>query len=585
VSADRLRRAVRLGQSRPYVVVAVAALAAIGLLAIFAVQLAHMQASTRDGVKNRFRDRAGVTSALTDSIFAASASSSDTASAFRGRTISERQLGEAAKAGGLDYVVILDERGELIASSPGLPADTRKRLLAGPAQVEAALLGTPFSVSDVLTSGGESVIDFVQTFATPYGRRVLVRGLPSRLLSGFIGAYLARIPTRGVGGTAYIVDSRGNVVSSADPSATMGRPVPEPDLRQAVADGPAGSFGGDLYFVAAPVTNTPWRVVLTASESKLFASVSGSRKWLPWLILAAFAVAAALALVLLGRALRDAAALSRANTGLRGANAQLEGTNSLLRRAAELARSNAELEQFASIASHDLQEPLRKVQTFAAQLNIHERDRLSEEGQDYLRRMSDAAGRMRMLIDDLLTFSRVSTQGRTFTDVDLTMVAREVTADLEITIAEAGASVQIDPLPTISADRPQMGQLLQNLIANALKFRRDGVAPTVRISGRVSGGTAEITVRDNGIGFDPQYGTRIFRAFERLHSRTDYPGTGIGLALCRKIAERHHGTITADGTPGAGAIFTFTLPIEQPERGGDPAEVPDSVPDPTATHA
>jgi light-regulated signal transduction histidine kinase (bacteriophytochrome) len=191
-----------------------------------------------------------------------------------------------------------------------------------------------------------------------------------------------------------------------------------------------------------------------------------------------------------------------------------------------------------------------------------------------------------MLIDDLLMFSRVSTQGRPFVPIDLSAVAEQTLSDLEVTIAEAGASVVVEPLPTVCADRSQMGQLLQNLIANALKFRRPGVVPEVRVSGRVSGGTAEITVRDNGIGFEPEYGTRIFRAFERLHSRSAYPGTGIGLALCRKIAERHNGTITAEGVPDVGATFVVTLPVEQPvddsdESGAQPVSVPDS---PTPTH-
>jgi light-regulated signal transduction histidine kinase (bacteriophytochrome) len=234
----------------------------------------------------------------------------------------------------------------------------------------------------------------------------------------------------------------------------------------------------------------------------------------------------------------------------------------LLRHAAELSRSNAELEQFASIASHDLQEPLRKVQTFATQLNATERERLSEEGQDYLRRMSDAAGRMRSLIDDLLMFSRVSTQGRPFAAVDLGEIVEQVLIDLEVSIHESGATVTVDELPRLQADAMQMRQLMQNLLGNALKFRREGVVPELRVSARVDDHVAELTVQDNGIGFDEQYATRIFRAFERLHGARAYPGTGIGLALCRKIVERHNGTITAAGTVGVGATFTIRLPLE-----------------------
>jgi light-regulated signal transduction histidine kinase (bacteriophytochrome) len=249
----------------------------------------------------------------------------------------------------------------------------------------------------------------------------------------------------------------------------------------------------------------------------------------------------------------------------------LENTNALLRRAAELARSNAELEQFASIASHDLQEPLRKVQTFAAQLTAREHERLSEEGQDFLRRMSDAAGRMRSLIDDLLMFSRVSTKGRPFVEVDLDAVVSQVLVDLELSTEETGARLTIGELPVVAADPVQMRQLLQNLLGNALKFRREGVVPEVGVSAVVTDGVAELTIQDNGLGFEAQYATRIFRAFERLHGARAYPGTGIGLALCRKIVERHHGTITADGQAGSGATFTVRLPVEQTAETVTPA--------------
>jgi light-regulated signal transduction histidine kinase (bacteriophytochrome) len=201
---------------------------------------------------------------------------------------------------------------------------------------------------------------------------------------------------------------------------------------------------------------------------------------------------------------------------------------------------------------------------------------LTDEGQDYLRRMSDAAGRMRSLIDDLLMFSRVTSKGQALTPVDLGGVAEQVIGDLDLAIQESGASVSLGDLPTIEADDVQMRQLLQNLIANALKFRRPEVEPEIAIDAEVSDGHMTLTVSDNGIGFDPQYSTRIFRAFERLHGRAAYPGTGIGLALCRKIVERHSGTITAESRVGFGATFTVTMPIEQHPDPEAEAETPDA---------
>jgi light-regulated signal transduction histidine kinase (bacteriophytochrome) len=267
------------------------------------------------------------------------------------------------------------------------------------------------------------------------------------------------------------------------------------------------------------------------------------------------------------RVLRSRDELGAINAQLEQLNGDLTEANTTLeRRAAELARSNEELDQFASIASHDLQEPLRKVRTFTEQLATTEGDHLSEQGRDYLRRANNAAERMQKLIEDLLRFSRVTTQGHPFAPVDLNEVTHQVLSDLEAQVEETAAVVHVGDLPTISADALQMRQLLQNLVSNALKFRREGVTPEVKIEATLSDKDVRLLVSDNGIGFEPQYSLRIFRVFERLHGRTEYPGTGIGLALCRKIAERHGGTIVAESEPEGGSTFTVTLPLHQSEE-------------------
>ena len=252
----------------------------------------------------------------------------------------------------------------------------------------------------------------------------------------------------------------------------------------------------------------------------------------------------------------------------------------LARRAEELARSNDDLEEFAYVASHDLQEPLRKVLSFGDRLQTNYGDALGEEGLDYVTRMRDAADRMQRLITDLLNFSRVTTQGQAFVPVDLGRVAREVVSDLEVRIQETDGRVEYSDLPTIDADPLQMHQLLQNLIANALKYRRQDAPPVVQVSARIvetdppsayakPTKMCEIVVTDNGIGFEEQYADRIFGIFQRLHGRGKYEGTGVGLALCRKIAERHDGTITAQGRPGEGATFIVTLPVNHAKIGGN----------------
>lgn len=234
----------------------------------------------------------------------------------------------------------------------------------------------------------------------------------------------------------------------------------------------------------------------------------------------------------------------------------------------ELSRSNEELQEFAFVASHDLQEPLRKIKTFGDRLKASCGDVLNEQGRDYLERMQNAARRMQTLIEDLLTLSRVTTRAQPFVAVDLLQVTQEVLSDLEISIQQTGATIEIGELPVIDADPLQMRQLLQNLIGNALKFHQKEIQPVVKIyskilydSEHVSPEQCQIIVEDNGIGFNEKYLDRIFNVFQRLHGRSEYDGTGIGLAICRKIVERHQGSITARSEPGRGAKFIVTLPI------------------------
>ena len=241
----------------------------------------------------------------------------------------------------------------------------------------------------------------------------------------------------------------------------------------------------------------------------------------------------------------------------------------------KLEQSNRELQDFASVASHDLQEPLRKIQAFGDLLRSQYGPLLPEAGQEYLQRMQNAAGRMQTLINDLLAFSRVTTKAKPFVTVDLNQVVREVLSDLEVHIERVSGQVQCDRLPTIEADPLQMRQLLQNLISNSLKFHQLNITPQITIHAQACqsqsafGDGAEteayqILVADNGIGFDEKYLDRIFTVFQRLHYRNEYEGTGVGLAICRKIAERHRGAITATSKLGEGSTFMITLPVRQP---------------------
>ena len=231
----------------------------------------------------------------------------------------------------------------------------------------------------------------------------------------------------------------------------------------------------------------------------------------------------------------------------------------LAEQARELARSNADLEQFASVASHDLQEPLRMVASYTQLLGKRYRNRLDGDADEFMGFIVDGALRMQRLINDLLTFSRVGSRGKGFQPVDLATSVAQVRINLRAAIDESGARISTGTLPVVNADATQMEQLLQNLIGNAIKFRK-GPAPRVHIDARREDAAWRIEVQDDGIGIDARYAERIFVIFQRLHTAAEYPGTGIGLAICKKIVERHGGQIGVQSTPGEGTSFSFTLP-------------------------
>ncbi|TWT39630.1 sensor histidine kinase [Blastopirellula retiformator] len=234
--------------------------------------------------------------------------------------------------------------------------------------------------------------------------------------------------------------------------------------------------------------------------------------------------------------------------------------NDLVRVNETLAQNNEELEQFAYIASHDLQEPLVKISSYCQLLKEDKGDRLDEEGIEFLDVAIDGAERLRTLIRDLLEFCRITTRGKPVTSVNPNRVIQAVIDNLEVTIEESEAEITVDEFPPVMADESQLALLLQNLIGNAMKYRKE-VAPRIHIGGRPCEQEFEFCIKDNGIGIDPKHFEKVFVIFQRLHNRHEFSGTGIGLAVCKRIVQRSGGRIWVESTPGQGSAFYFTLPL------------------------
>lgn len=256
--------------------------------------------------------------------------------------------------------------------------------------------------------------------------------------------------------------------------------------------------------------------------------------------------------------------VENANEGLRRENAERAAAESALREKTQaLARSNADLEQFAYVASHDLQEPLRMVSSYMQLFEKRYKGALDPQAEKYIAYAVDGAKRMQALIAGLLEYSRVGRQEDAPAAVDTEGALDQALTNLRSALEESGAVVTRDPMPRVVGFGAQITRVFQNLVANAVKFRRPQEPPRIHVGARLQHDRALFTVSDNGIGIDPQYSDRVFVIFQRLHTRAEYPGTGIGLSVCKKVVERHGGEIWLDSQPGAGTTFSFTLPIRE----------------------
>ncbi|CAN5546131.1 hypothetical protein BH23CHL6_BH23CHL6_06170 [soil metagenome] len=526
---------------------ALAGLVIATLLGTAAVSLSLSQTDARRQLEARFELRVGLGTSFVRSYLDDISARAHVVGVtyLSAPQVSALDFAGAARGLGFGAAVLLDETGALLQVLPEQPALIGTDLAARYLHLRRALEGRT-AVSDVVpgAADGAPLVAIATPFDTPSGRRVVSGGY--HLSHTPLTAYLAAaIPFSA--GEVFLVDGGGVLVATNDAERGAGDLLADaqPALMNAMSARSNGVYSdeaGAHYFAAESIPGTTLRLVATVPSESLYQPLSGPVQWVPWIVLGCLAVGTIYLLRLL-------LALSATQLRLRIASVELE-------------RSNRELQDFASIASHDLQEPLRKIQAFGERLGTSSADVLDDESQDYLARMQQAALRMQTLIQELLAYSRVASMAPSLQKLDLTAVVNDVLTDLEERVNTSGGRVEVGALPTITAGPVQMRQVFQNLIANALKFHRDGVPPVIRIESAPAdrGRAWEIMVTDNGIGFDEKYLDRIFAPFERLHGRQAYEGTGMGLAIVRRIAESNGGSVTATSQPGEGATFLITLP-------------------------
>jgi signal transduction histidine kinase len=529
------------------------AILALLLLVIAGVFLTDTQERQREDLRARYEDRSVVARALLDSLFrvAFAGARSDASERWTGDRIPTDQLNQEARIGNARWIAVVDAGGRVLGSSSGTPPDALERISRRPFFVRESLRAAGYGLGDVHRGVVESAVGF----PTAAGPRVQVTGAPVSVYTEFLAATVDPLPG-GPGARAFVLDGAGRPLASVERGGA--RPQPAPGLLRVLAEGrDSGTFvrdGEERFYSATTLSMSRWRLVNTIGEDVLYEPASGVSRWLPWLILAMTALAFAWIALLVRRLLGTTAALRRSNVELQHSNA-------------ELARSNADLEQFAYVASHDLSEPLRTVAGFSQLLAKQYRGRLDPDADLYVSHMAAGVERMQQLIDDLLLYSRAGRLPVHGRPVDLDEVLDEVLHAIGPAIRERGATVVAGDLPTVRGERSQLAQVLQNLIVNAVKFTATDVTPEIRVDAVRLGTEWRVTVRDNGIGIDAAQRDAVFKMFGRLHPGDSYPGTGIGLALVKRIVERHGGRVWVESAPGGGSVFSFTLPdaVASPE--------------------
>jgi signal transduction histidine kinase len=523
--------------------IAVFAVVGVVVLGLVAWQLARAQSTNRDALRDRFAARAPIATSLIDALFrTALLPQAESARAYAAGDVTGATLTEQARRTSRSWLVVLDTSGRLLASSATAPPALARD---GLQPFERAALRGGYGLSDVLPGTPPTLATAVR-FSTPTGDRLLVSAGPASVYRTFLKGTLAPLATS-VNQGVIVLDGLGRPLASVDVSPADAKIIA---AQHRAPDGGAtykDAKGVEVVSASSPVAGTRWRVVVAVLSKALYAPANGSARWLPWLILALCAAALLGLAVLLARLVSTSADVRTANERLAEANDHLR-------------RSNADLEQFAYVASHDLSSPLRSIAGFSDLIATRYKGRLDDDADGYIAFMLEGVDRMQRIIDDLLAYSRVDQRPLRRDRVDLDDLLDELRRSLASSIADRDAQITNDPLPVVLGERGQLAQVLQNLITNATTYVAPGVAPQVHVSARPEGASWRITVTDNGLGVDREHAERIFKMFQRLDPDGAHPGTGIGLAISKRIVERHGGSLDVEPGPDGGSTFSFTVP-------------------------
>jgi signal transduction histidine kinase len=511
------------------------------LLAGVAWQLARSESAGRAALRDRFADRAPVATSVVDALLrTVYVQQSQMMGPKLGAPRFPRAAMDAlARRNKATFATVLDSRGSVLGASRAAPPQR------GLANFQRTALRSGYGLSPVLPGKVPTIASAVR-LTTPAGPRLLVTASPAKAFTTFLGSTLKPLAGSKGGGGALVVDGRGHPIAAVGRTAAVARALQHPAAR-----GELKLPGGARFYASSRIGGSDWRTVVAVPTTTLYDPAGGVGRWLTWGILGLLVVVMFGGVVLILRLVETGSRLTGANDSLESANRDLE-------------RSNADLEQFAYVASHDLSSPLRSVSSFSRMLSKRHAGRLDPEADRWIGFIEDGVDRLQRIIDDLLRYSRVNQAELHPEPVELDDVAEEVELALARVLEERGAEVTADPLPTVLAERTHVSQVLQNLIVNATTYVAPGVTPKVHLSAEREGAMWRVAVTDNGIGVEPEHVERIFKMFQRLHDQRDHPGSGIGLAISKRIVERNGGRMEVEAHPEGGSTFSFTVPAATP---------------------